>query len=143
VTTLAAASRAVARCVARQTDVQAAYIFGSVAQGRARPDSDIDVGVLLGRRLPDARALRYRLTLAGELGAALHRDDVQLVILNDAPPLLAQRVLSRGVLVFQRSRAARVRFHVATARRYEDLVPTMERYVDRLKEHVRHGRASG
>ena len=71
-----------------------------MAQGRARSDSNIDVGVLLGRRLPDARALRYRLKLAGELGAALHRDDVQLVILNDAPPLLAQRALSRGVLVF-------------------------------------------
>jgi predicted nucleotidyltransferase len=143
VSTLAAASRAVARCVARHPDIQAAYIFGSVAQGRARPDSDIDVGVLLGRRLPDARALRYRLTLADELGAALHRNDVQLVILNDAPPLLAQRVLSQGVLVFQRSRAARVRFHVATAQRYDDMVPTMERYVDRLKQHVTHGRAGG
>jgi hypothetical protein len=143
VSTLAAASRAVARCVARHPDIQAAYIFGSVAQGRARPDSDIDVAVLLGHHLPDARALRYRLTLAGDLGAALHRNDVQLIILNDAPPLLAQRVLSRGVLVFQRSRAARVRFHVATARRYDDMLPTMERYVDRLKQHVGHGRAGG
>lgn len=68
---------------------------------------------------------------------------MQLVILNDAPPLLAQRALSRSVLVFQRSRAARVRFHVATAQRYEDMVPTMERYVDRLKEHVKDGRARG
>ena len=132
-----------ARLASCHREIQAAYIFGSVAQGRARPDSDIDVAVLLGRRLSDARALRYRLTLAGELGAALHRNDVQLVILNDAPPLLAQRVLSRGALVFQRSRAARVRFHVATAQRYEDIVPTMERYVERLKKHVRHGRASG
>lgn len=140
---LAAASRAVARCVARHPDIQAAYIFGSVAQGHARPDSDIDVAVLLSRRLPDARALRYRLTLAGELGAALQRDDVQLVVLNSAPPLLAQRALSRGVLVFQRSRAARVRFHVATAQRYDDMVPTMERYVDRLKQHVKGGRAGG
>ena len=143
VSTLAAASRAVARLVARHPDIQAAYIFGSVAQVRARPDSDIDVAVLLGRRLPDRRALRYRLTLVGELGAALHRNDVQLVILNDAPPLLAQRVLSRGVLVFQRSRTARVRFHVATAQRYEDMVPTMERYVERLKQHVKHGRVNG
>ena len=114
-----------------------------MAQGRARSDSDIDVGALLGRRLPDTRALRYRLKLAGALGAALHRDDVQLVILDDAPPLLAQRALSRGVLVFQRSRAARVRVPVATAQRYEDIAPTMERYVDRLKRHVRDGRTGG
>lgn len=143
VATLAAASRAVARCVGRHPDIQAAYVYGSVAQGRARSDSDIDIGVLLGRPLPAARALRYRLKLAGELGAALHRNDVQVVILNDAPPLLAQRALSRGVLVYQRSRAARVRFHVATARRYEDMVPTIERYIDRLKQHVRDGRVGG
>ncbi len=143
IATLAAASRAVARCVVRHPDIQAAYVYGSVAQGRARSDSDIDIGVLLGRRLPAAHALRYRLKLAGELGAALHRNDVQVVILNDAPPLLAQRALSRGVLVYQRSRAARVRFHVATARRYEDMVPTMERYIDRLKQHVRDGRVGG
>lgn len=92
---------------------------------------------------PTRARLRFRLKLAGELGAALHRNDVQRVILNDAPPLLAQRALSRGVLVFQRSRAARVRFQVATARRYDDMVPTMERYLDRLKQHVRQGRAGG
>ena len=137
---LAAAARAVARCVSRHPGIQAAYIFGSVAQGRARPDSDLDIAVLLDRPIPDARALRYRLKLAGDLGAALHRNDVQLVILNDAPPLLAHRVLSRGVLVFERARVARVRFHVETARRYEDMVPTMERYVDRLKQDVREGR---
>ena len=143
VPTLATSSRAVARCVARHAGIQAAYIFGSVARHRARPDSDIDIAVLLARRLPDSRALHYRLKLAGELGAALKRDDVQLVILNDAPPLLAHRVLSRGMLVFERARAARVRFHVETARRYEDMVPTMERYVDRLKRDVREGHAGG
>ena len=90
-TTLRAASRAVARCVSRRPEIQAAYIFGSVAQDRARPDSDIDIAVLVGRRIPDARALRYRLKLGVELGAALHRSDVQLVILNDASPTEAVR----------------------------------------------------
>lgn len=113
-----------------------------MAQGRARPDSDIDIAVLLGRRIPEARALRYKLKLAVELGPALHRNDVQLVILNDAPPLLAHRVLSRG-LVFERSRAARVRFQVQTASRYADLVPTLERYVRQLKQDVREGRLGG
>lgn len=143
VPTLTSSRRAVARCVSRHAEIQAAYIFGSVAQGRTRPDSDIDIAVLLDRPPANARALRYRLTLAGELGAALQRNDVQLVILNDAPPLLAHRVLSRGILVFERSRAGRVRFQVATARRYEDVVPTMERHVARLKQDVREGRVGG
>ncbi len=114
-----------------------------MAQGRARPDSDIDIAVLVGRPIPDARALSYRLKLTNELGAALHRSDVQLVILNEAPPLLAHRVLSRGTLVFERSRAARVRFQVRTASRYADIVPTLERYIGRLKQDVREGRLGG
>lgn len=143
VSTLASSRRAVARCVSRHAEIQAAYIFGSMAQRRTRPDSDIDIAVLLDRPLPRAHALRYRLRLAGELGAALQRADVQLVILNDAPPLLAHRVLSRGVVVFERSRPTRVRFQVATARRYEDMVPAMERHVERLKRDVREGRVGG
>jgi predicted nucleotidyltransferase len=139
----AAISRAVVRCVAGHGEIQVAYVFGSVARGRTRPDSDIDVAVLLRRRLPPSRALRYRLQLAGELGAALERDDVQVVILNEASPLLAHRVLSNGIVVYERSRPDRVRFQVETARRYEDLIPTLERYVARLKQDVRDGRLSG
>jgi uncharacterized protein len=140
---LPVAARAVARCVSRRPEVQAAYIFGSVARGRARPDSDIDVAVLVRGPLPAGRALAYRVRLALDLGAALGRSDVQLVLLHEASPLLAHRVLSQGTLVFERSRVARVRFHVATARRYDDAVPTLERYVQRLKRDVREGRIGG
>jgi len=140
---LTAAGRAVARCCARRREIDAVYIFGSVAQGRARRDSDIDIAVLVSRAMAADRALTYRLKLASELGTALHRDDVQLVLLNDASPLLAQRVLSQGTLVFERSRAARVRYQVLTASRYADMVPTMERYVARLKQDAREGRLGG
>ena len=140
---LSVAARVVARICARRPEIQAAYIFGSVAQGRARPDSDIDIAVLLNRALTAARALTYRLDLAAALGALLHRDDVQLVVLNEAPPLLAHRVLSRGVLVFERSRAARARFQVETARRYADMVPAIERYVEHLKKQTNEKTAGG
>jgi hypothetical protein len=83
------------------------------------------------------------LKLAGELGAALGRDDVQIVILNDVSPLLAHRVLSLGILVFERSKVARVRFHVRTASRYSDIVPTLERRVARLKRDARQRRVGG
>ena len=94
-------ARTVSRVVSHRPEIQAAYIFGSVAHGRTHPDSDIDIAVLLGRRLPDSRALSYRLRLGSDLGVALGRSDVQLVILNQAPPLLAHRVLSQGTLVFE------------------------------------------
>ena len=123
--------------------MQAAYNFGSVASGRVRVDSDIDIAVLLARRLPPARTLSYRLKLMADLGAALHRSHVDLVILNDAPPLLAHRVLSRGKVVFERSASARVRFQVQTASLYFDMIPTLEMYIRSTKQHVREGRIVG
>ena len=86
---------------------------------------------------------RYRLDLMTELGSALHRPDVDVVILNEAPPLLAHRVLSKGQLVFERSASARIRFQVMTANRYADLVPAFETYIHYLKKSVRERRIIG
>jgi hypothetical protein len=56
------------------------------------------------------------------------------VILNDAPPLLAHRILSKGRLVFERSASARVRFQVRTAARYLDLIPMFETHIRYLRK---------
>ena len=84
--------RAIARSVSKRREIQAAYLFGSAASGRTRTDSDLDLAVLLTRPISASRSLDYRLKLMTDLGAALHRSDVDVVILNDAPPLLAHRI---------------------------------------------------
>ena len=72
---LSSIERAIARCVSRRPEIQAAYIFGSVATRRTWVDSDLDVAVLL-RRSRKGRMLSYRLTLMADLRSALHRSDV-------------------------------------------------------------------
>jgi predicted nucleotidyltransferase len=101
------------------------------------------VAVLLDPRVPRGDGLTRRLQIIAELGAALGRSNVDVVILNDAPTLLAHRVLSRGRLVFERSAATRVRFQVRTAARYLDLVPVLETHIRGLKRHTREGRRRG
>lgn len=135
--------RGVTQCVSGRREIQAAYIFGSVAAGRARADSDVDIAVLVDRRVRPAQRLKYRLKLMADLGAALHRSDIEVVLLNEAPPLLAHRVLSQGKLVFERSASARVRFQVQTASRYLDLIPMFETHIRYLKKSVREGRIVG
>ena len=136
-------TRAVANCVSSREEVLAAYVFGSVVAGRTRKDSDIDVAVLLGEDISRSRMFQYRLNLMADFGAALHRLDVDVVILNEAPPLLAHRVLSKGKLVFERSASARIRFQVATANRYADMVPAFETYLTYLKKSIREGKIIG
>ena len=115
-------------------------MFGSVATGRARPDSDIDIAVLLDSKVQPSQFLEYRLELMADLGSALQRFNVDVVV---ATPLLAHRVLSQGRLVFERSASARVRFQVQTASRYLDLIPMFETHIRYLKKSVREGRVIG
>jgi predicted nucleotidyltransferase len=74
-----------------------AYIFGSMARGRAHRESDVDVGVLLDRRIHPLAADRFeaRLRLAALLQAAVGRH-VDIVILNDAPPQLCRQIITAG-----------------------------------------------
>lgn len=78
--------------------VAAAYLFGSHGQDRSHRDSDVDVGVLLDRALYPDRASRFdaRVRLGSVLVDALDRNDVDVVILNDAPPELGRAIVVRG-----------------------------------------------
>ena len=77
--------------------VVSAYLFGSEALGRAHRDSDGDVGVLLDRRAYPGEADRFeaRLRLTGRLQAAVGRE-VDIVVLNDAPPQLVRHIMTGG-----------------------------------------------
>lgn len=82
--------------------VVSAYLFGSHAAGRAHRESDVDVAVLLDwRRHPD-RGERFdlRVRLTSELISVLHHNEVDLVVLNDAPPLFGRRIVWEGTRVF-------------------------------------------
>ena len=84
--------------LARDPRVLAVWGFGSRARGEAGPASDVDVAVLLDRPLDLAAELALRADVVDEL----HRDDVDLVILNAAPPLLRYEVVAAGSRLFAR-----------------------------------------
>lgn len=82
--------------------VVSAYLFGSHAAGRAHRESDVDVAVLLERERHPTRRHRFdaRVRLTAELISVLHHNGVDLVVLNDAPPLLARHIVWEGTRVF-------------------------------------------
>jgi predicted nucleotidyltransferase len=139
----ASIKRAVKQCLKDRKEIQAAYVFGSAAKGRMRRDSDIDIAVLLDTKIKPSRFLEYRLALMSDLGRALHRSNVDVVILNEATPLLAHRVLSQGKLVVEGSSSARIRFQVQTASRYLDLIPMFDTHIRYLKKSVQEVRIVG
>jgi len=134
---------AVANFLASRGEVQAGYIFGSLVTGRSRPDSDVDIAVLVSDHVIQDDPFRYRLELMTGLMAVLRRNDIDLILLNQAPPLLAHRVLKNGKLIFERSASARVAFQVRTVNRYFDTLPMRKLYLSYLKKHAREGNIFG
>jgi uncharacterized protein len=105
-----------------------AYLFGSVASGRAHRESDVDVGVLFDRRKYPTAGERFdvRLRMIGRLQNALGRD-VDLVVLNDAPPQLARHIMTMGRrLVVQDADQDHAHLRV-TLSRAADLEPFLRR----------------
>ena len=104
----------------------AAYLFGSVARGTARTDSDVDVAILYSRD-PPLTLEGLPLEIEAELETLLGRP-VQVVLLNTAPVDLVHRVLRDGKLLLDHDPSVRIRFEVKARNEFFDLEPILRRY---------------
>lgn len=109
------------------TPVVLAYLFGSRAKGRVHSRSDVDVAVLLDEGLSPVEQGQWQLELISRLTDALHTDDIDLVILNRAPPFLRHQVIKARQRLYVRDEDERVRFEVETMRDWFDWQPRRER----------------
>lgn len=117
--------------------VRFAYLFGSMSRGDDRPESDVDLAVLTrprGTLLDDAR-------LHDELAAALGRDDVDLLVLDEAPLWLQYRVLA-GHVVFSRDEPERIAFRQRVEKEFLDFRPYHDSYLRAVRERARRGALS-
>lgn len=106
----------VARRLSEDSRVEAVYLFGSQASGEADDRSDVDLAVLLAEGVSLADELRLRAAAVDEL----HRDDIDFVVLNDAPPLLRYEVVMGGRRLFARDDASAEDFEYRAVLRYLD-----------------------
>jgi predicted nucleotidyltransferase len=112
--------------------VRLAILFGSVARGRTRADSDVDVAIL--PRDPDLQ-LREELKLQAQLERACRRE-IDLVRMDRADTLLAWQIARHGVVLKADPPAEYARFVMRAAADYLDAQPALEaaarRYARRL-----------
>jgi uncharacterized protein len=96
-----------------------AYLYGSQAGGSARPDSDVDVGILLdpGASAPESLASR----VADALARRSRVGGIEVTVLNDAPIRFLGRVLRSRVVLYSRDEPARVEFESRIGRMADDV----------------------
>jgi len=109
----------VARVLRDDPRLAAAIVFGSVARGRARADSDLDLAVLYTDPVARESAAREWLTLTGRLARAAGRD-LHLVDLESADAGLRRAILDGGHVLLDREPRRLRDLRVATGIEYLD-----------------------
>jgi len=109
--------------------VRLAYLFGSQARGEAGALSDIDIAVFFS----ESPSLDEHAAMQVDLCRLLETDAVDLVVLNDASPLLKFDAVIEGKLVYQAvSDDLMNDFEMRVIREYFDTEPlraVQERYL--------------
>lgn len=118
-------------CLDSVDDVVFALLFGSRATHTTRADSDWDVGVYLNDRKDERQRFHLRLQLLALLEGF---GTIDLVVLNDAPPLVALRALQGKRLLVKQPKSF-VRFFVRTLADADD-----DRYWYKVHADARHKR---
>lgn len=112
-----------------------AYVFGSYAGNKIRGDSDIDVAIYLEKEIDTDTYLRIKADLSQAF-----KKEVDLVILNTAPPLLKYEIYKNNILLFAHDKMIESRYKVKTLFEYNDIKKYLDLSYDatikRLKREV-------
>ncbi|MBI4615692.1 MAG: nucleotidyltransferase domain-containing protein [Planctomycetes bacterium] len=121
----AAIREQVTTILGRYPEIAGAYLFGSLARGDARSDSDVDLGIVFRKR--GETALDHHRTI-GDLASRL--EDVfpgrrlDLVVLESQGPIFGHRVLMEGERIYAADFERCVDFESDTVVRAFDHRPT-------------------
>lgn len=115
-----------------------AYLFGSCARENSGKFSDIDIAVYTR----DSLHYDAYLDMITELSDITGRQ-VDIVPLNEAPPLLCYQVIQEGKLLFTKDQEPVTQFIIKTVFMYEDMKPYLDlsykTMIEQLKEELQDG----
>lgn len=125
------------RKIFRKNKIVLAYLFGSVATEKEGKLSDIDFAVLLDEEVAVAKYFDIRLKLISQLGELIRDLPVDVIVLNEVPPILAQMALTRGKLLFCQDEDLKARFSLRTCQVAEEMRFLRETFYKYLEKRVR------
>lgn len=127
-------------CVLDREGVVAASLIGSRARGVAGPLSDVDIGVWHEQGLDPDRRLELRLALAQAVSAVAQTGEVDIVMLNEATPLMRHRAVRDGRRLTDRDPKTRVGLETRAILDYLDTAPLRAELARGLRHRIEEGR---
>ena len=107
----------VAAFLSAHPQLEFAYLFGGLARERHTPLSDVDIAIYLAEA---SDRTQVKLDLLGGLMKILGTDEVDLVVLNDAPLSLRGRIVSSRKVLVDKNPFLRHGFESLTLREFFD-----------------------
>ena len=104
-----------------QYPILAAYLFGSTAEGRATPLSDVDIALVFDQaRFSASNRLQLELEIEDQVSQVCEIPNADVRIINDAPLVIQGEVLTNGILLYSPDEEARVDYETRTRMEYFD-----------------------
>lgn len=120
--------------------VVAAMLIGSQARGNPGPLSDVDIAVWHDPDLDSRGRFDLQLRLASDAGRALSSDEIDVVMLNHAPPLMRHRAIREGKRLVERDQDERVRLETRAILDYLDTAPLRAELGRGVRRRMKEGR---
>jgi len=111
---------AIIEIISRDKDISAFYSFGSLINNRLSPLSDLDFGILLSDELNREERFDKHLDLIAGFNSVFKTDEIDLIIMNDAPPRFNYNIIKTGELLFVRDKARVAEFQEYAIKEYLD-----------------------
>jgi|SRR5271157_467522 len=106
----------------KKNDVDAVYLFGSHATGKAKPSSDIDICVITKRDV--AREVKEKILSNSS-------KKIDIVMFRDLPSPIRFRVFKEGKPLYIKDPLTLQRVKADTLRSYLDIQPMIKRHISR------------
>jgi len=118
-------------------DVQAIYLFGSYGTENERPDSDIDVAILLP--VESAKRVNHRewIKLITAIAMAEKRENIDLINLREVNTVFRKEIVMTGRRIYCADENAADEFEMLTISQYQQL---QDERKDIIREAIKSGR---
>lgn len=117
-------------------DIEVVYLFGSEASGLIHPESDVDIALLY--RIDKIPGTDQLLQIQDDI-TSLIKKKTDIIVLNNASPIIRMQVLRKGKKLIEHSRSAYITFFVRTVNEYDDL----KRVRSVIEKKIERGRIYG
>ncbi len=127
----------VAAYCAERPEIVACYLFGSQASGKARAESDIDLGFLLKSDVLKDSYTNLSLEYFVQLSARLHCD-IHPLIMNNAGELVLEQIFRKGLVVYGGEDFDNAYFRMTQTAQIAEFAPLRkgmeDNFLERMKE---------